>query len=605
MDKLKLLKTVFGHSEFRDGQEAVIDRILEGGDVLSVMPTGAGKSICYQLPALMKDGITLVVSPLISLMKDQAASLEQFGVNAAFLNSSLTSSEFMQTLKKAEEGAYKILYVAPERLETEAFVSFAEKSDIFMLTVDEAHCVSQWGQDFRPSYLRICNFIDRLKKRPVVSAFTATATASVRNDIIKQLKLISPLEVTMSFDRPNLYFEVQNITKSQKNAALLETMKRYNGKSGIVYCSTRKTTELVYHELSDAGYSATLYHAGLADYDRRVNQEDFVYDRKAVMVATNAFGMGIDKSNVSFVIHFNMPKSIEAYYQEAGRAGRDGEKAECVMLYSSSDIFLNNFFIDNMLGENLSRVELETAKNRDRERLRRMTDYCGRTDCLRKSLLGYFGEKTEKKCGNCSNCLGKFELEEITLSAQKIISCVFRLKQRDLSLASTAVAAVLKGGKVQAGLETLSTYGIMSEHSTSEISRIIDFLVAEEYLGRSADGRKLLYVTAKGDAMIRERQSVYMKKTSVKKKKEIVSDKLVSAEDKLYLKLKALRAKIAEEQHIPAYIVFSNATLTAIAERKPRSAAEFLEISGVGETKMERYGNAFIDVINQYLREAV
>ena len=412
MDKYQVLKKYFGYDSFREGQEKLIDGLLTGQDVFGIMPTGAGKSLCYQIPALMFQGITLVISPLISLMKDQVAALNQAGVYAAYLNSSLTQGQYFKALDFARKGKYKIIYVAPERLLTESFLDFAIHADISFISVDEVHCVSQWGQDFRPSYLKIVEFIDRLPRRPVVGAFTATATQPVREDVTRILQLRNPRIVTTGFDRSNLYFEVR--TAKDKMEQVLRLLQEHEGESGIIYCITRKLVEEVYENLKARGIAVTKYHAGLSDEERRTNQDDFIYDRCSLMVATNAFGMGIDKPDVRFVIHYNMPKNMESYYQEAGRAGRDGEPSSCILLYSGQDVRTNQFFIENNReNEELSETELEEVIAKDRERLKKMTYYCYTKDCLREYMLGYFGEPAKGYCGKCSNCQQKYdELDE-------------------------------------------------------------------------------------------------------------------------------------------------------------------------------------------------
>lgn len=428
-DKLSVLKEYFGHDSFREGQGRITDSLLGGRDVLGIMPTGAGKSICYQVPALMFDGITIVVSPLISLMKDQVSALVQSGVAAAYINSSLTHAQYLKVLQNTESGKYKIIYVAPERLCAPAFLEICRNLNISMVAVDEAHCVSQWGQDFRPSYLKIPDFIDALNSRPVVGAFTATATGAVRDDIKTLLRLVSPLVVTTGFDRPNLFFSVMQ--PKNKSIELMKLIKERKNESGIVYCSTRKAVEEVCELLQKNGFAATRYHAGLDENERRRNQDDFVYDRAAIMVATNAFGMGIDKSNVSFVIHYNMPKNMESYYQEAGRAGRDGRSADCILLYSAKDVRTNQFLINNSEpNPDLTEDEQEEVRRRDRERLKQMTFYCTTHKCLRKFILEYFGDKGPERCEKCSNCLSNHENTDITVDAQKIMSCVARTGQR-------------------------------------------------------------------------------------------------------------------------------------------------------------------------------
>ena len=406
MEKLAALKTYFGHDAFRPGQEQLIDALLQGRDALGVMPTGAGKSMCYQIPALMLEGIALVISPLISLMKDQVAALIANGVRAAYLNSSLTPAQMDRAMENAREGMYKIIYVAPERLDTPSFLRFARQARLSLIAVDEAHCVSQWGQDFRPNYLKIADFVAGLPKRPPVGAFTATATLRVREDIRRLLRLQNPEESVTGFDRPNLYFEV--LRPKRRFQTLTEILQEHPSDSGVIYCSTRKNVEDVCEKLVGAGFAASRYHAGLSDQERQRNQEDFQYDRARVMVATNAFGMGIDKSNVRYVIHYNMPKSMEAYYQEAGRAGRDGEDAECILLYNGQDIITAKYLINN--GEpnpDLTPQQQAEVRAQDMRRLQQMINYATGGGCLRQAILRYFGEKAPDRCGNCSACAGK------------------------------------------------------------------------------------------------------------------------------------------------------------------------------------------------------
>lgn len=605
MDKQDLLKQYFGHTEFRPGQSELIDNILAGRDAFGIMPTGAGKSVCYQIPALMLKGVTLVISPLISLMKDQVSALVESGVKAAYINSSLTFSQYKEVLRRTMNGMYKIIYVAPERLGSEDFLRLAEQVKIEMVTVDEAHCVSQWGQDFRPSYLKIVEFIGRLPYRPVISAFTATATSVVREDIIKILRLQNPYVVTTGFDRKNLYFEVQK--PHDKLAALLKILKRYEGKSGIVYCSTRKAVESVCDDLINSGFSATRYHAGIEDTLRHSNQDDFIYDRKAVMVATNAFGMGIDKSNVSFVVHYNMPKDLESYYQEAGRAGRDGEPAECILLYSGQDVQINQFLIDNNreLNEELDQAALEEIKRKDRERLKAMTYYCITAKCLREYILRYFGESAPNFCGNCSNCNSNFETVDITVEAQKIVSCVYRIEQRGRSFGKNMIADILHGSKneklLRFGLDTLTTYGIMPDTSVLRIRSIIDFLIDSSYLTLTADEYPVVHPSERSNEIVRDKKAITMKLP----KEEAVSrpareQTAHMADEGLLGELKSLRNRLASEAHVPAYIIFTDATLREMCEKLPQTDEEFLGVSGVGKVKQERYGKWFMLLIGKY-----
>ncbi len=444
MDKYTILRRCYGYSQFRPGQETLIDGVLQGRDVFGIMPTGGGKSICYQVPALMLPGITLVISPLISLMHDQVLALKSVGVPAAYLNSTLSGPQVRAVYRNLLAGQYKIVYVAPERLDYAGFGSVAAQLDIRFVAVDEAHCISQWGQDFRPSYLRIVQFIDSLPCRPVVGAYTATATRQVREDVERILNLRDPVRTVTGFDRPNLYFEV--IQPKDKQQQLLYLLASRRNKSGIIYCSTRKKVEELCEILQDRGYAATRYHAGLEEQERSANQEDFIHDRRTVMVATNAFGMGIDKSNVGYVIHYNMPKSIEAYYQEAGRAGRDGAEAECILLYNGADVRTAKFFIDQISeNEELTEQQREQVRQQDEKRLAAMTAYCKTGECLRGYILGYFGQTHPDTCGNCGSCMGEFEIRDITVDAQKIISCVYRVHQRGRDFGKTMIAEILKG----------------------------------------------------------------------------------------------------------------------------------------------------------------
>ena len=510
-DKLSVLKDYFGHDSFRDGQEQIVDALLDGRDALCIMPTGAGKSMCYQIPALLFDGVTIVVSPLISLMKDQVGSLVQSGVPAAYINSSLSYPQFLRVLSNVEHGKYKIIYVAPERLLTDGFLDTCKKIKISMVAVDEAHCVSQWGQDFRPSYLKIISFVESLANRPIVGAFTATATNDVKEDIKKILRLENPFEITTGFDRPNLFFGV--IKSSSKDEKLIDLIRERGDRSGIVYCATRKNVESVCELLCDNGFSAARYHAGLDEYERRKNQEDFVFDRKNIMVATNAFGMGIDKSNVTYVIHYNMPKNIESYYQEAGRAGRDGGEADCILLYSPKDVRLNRFMIENSEGnDELTIEENEQIRERDFERLKHMTFYSTTNDCLRGFILRYFGGEKKAYCGKCSNCLSVHKLVDVTIDAQKIMSCIARTGQR---YGKTVICDVLKGSKsekiLKAELNNQSTYGIMKEVTARHIFGTIDFLAEKEYIS-SDNETEVLKLLPKSRDVLFGRERLVMKK---------------------------------------------------------------------------------------------
>lgn len=598
-DKLSVLKDYFGHDSFRDGQEQIVDALLDGRDALCIMPTGAGKSMCYQIPALLFDGVTIVVSPLISLMKDQVGLLVQSGVPAAYINSSLSYPQFLRVLSNVEHGKYKIIYVAPERLLTDGFLDTCKKIKISMVAVDEAHCVSQWGQDFRPSYLKIISFVESLANRPIVGAFTATATNDVKEDIKKILRLENPFEITTGFDRPNLFFGV--IKSSSKDEKLIDLIRERGDRSGIVYCATRKNVEAVCELLCDNGFSAARYHAGLDEYERRKNQEDFVFDRKNIMVATNAFGMGIDKSNVTYVIHYNMPKNIESYYQEAGRAGRDGGEADCILLYSPKDVRLNRFMIENSEGnDELTIEENEQIRERDFERLKYMTFYSTTNDCLRGFILRYFGGEKKAYCGKCSNCLSVHKLVDVTIDAQKIMSCIARTGQR---YGKTVICDVLKGSKsekiLKAELNNQSTYGIMKEVTARHIFGTIDFLAEKEYI--SADNEtEVLKLLPKSRDVLFGRERLVMKKVENSEKVVKTHRPEVPVNSDLLDALKALRKGIASKKSVPAYVIFTDATLIDMCKKCPETPDEMLEVSGVGRTKLEKFGKQFLEEIAKF-----
>lgn len=598
-DKLSVLKDYFGHDSFRDGQEQIVDALLDGRDALCIMPTGAGKSMCYQIPALLFDGMTIVVSPLISLMKDQVGSLVQSGVPAAYINSSLSYPQFLRVLSNVEHGKYKIIYVAPERLLTDGFLDTCKKIKISMVAVDEAHCVSQWGQDFRPSYLKIISFVESLANRPIVGAFTATATNDVKEDIKKILRLENPFEITTGFDRPNLFFGV--IKSSSKDEKLIDLIRERGDRSGIVYCATRKNVESVCELLCDNGFSAARYHAGLDEYERRKNQEDFVFDRKNIMVATNAFGMGIDKSNVTYVIHYNMPKNIESYYQEAGRAGRDGGEADCILLYSPKDVRLNRFMIENSEGnDELTIEENEQICERDFERLKYMTFYSTTNDCLRGFILRYFGGEKKAYCGKCSNCLSVHKLVDVTIDAQKIMSCIARTGQR---YGKTVICDVLKGSKsekiLKAELNNQSTYGIMKEVTARHIFGTIDFLAEKEYIS-SDNETEVLKLLPKSRDVLFGRERLVMKKVENSEKVVKTHRPEVPVNSELLDALKALRKGIASKKSVPAYVIFTDATLIDMCKKCPETPDEMLEVSGVGRTKLEKFGKQFLEEIAKF-----
>ena len=607
MDKFTILQNHFGYSAFRDGQGQLIDAILAGRDVFGIMPTGGGKSLCYQIPALLLPGLSFVISPLISLMQDQVAALKEAGIPAAYVNSSLSAEQIRIVFSNIRAGKYKIVYVAPERLETESFLRLAEALSIDLLAVDEAHCISQWGQDFRPSYLKILSFIQRLPRRPVVAAFTATATEEVRRDVVRILELHDPLCIVTGFDRPNLRWIM--LQPPKKTPALLRLLREQKGQSGIIYCATRKNVEKVCDELCAQGYPATRYHAGLSEEERRRNQEDFVFDRMTIMVATNAFGMGIDKSNVRFVIHYNMPKSIEAYYQEAGRAGRDGDPADCILLYSGGDVTTARFLIEHgEENEALTGEERARVQQQDLFRLSRMTGYCKTETCLRGYILDYFGQAHPPICGNCSNCLSERETVDITRQAQMVLSCVKRIRDHlGYNVGAALVNRTLRGSKEkrveELGLDWLSTYGLMRAESRDTVTGYIEGLEQQGYL-RTDPIHRGLSLTEKANGVLFRGEAVTLslqKKHAAEVRRKTRAEKPVApARSEVFETLRILRREIADRDGIAAYMVFSDATLRDMAEKLPRNTSEMVNVSGVGTYKLEKYGKEFLKVLAQF-----
>ena len=604
-DKYDILKTYYGYDTFRDGQEELIDCLLNGQDVCGIMPTGAGKSVCYQVPALLLPHVTLVVSPLISLMKDQVRALNQMGVHAAYLNSSLSWNQYKKALAYAKEGRYKIIYVAPERLLTEDFLDFAASTPISLLAVDEAHCVSQWGQDFRPSYLKIPEFVRTLPTRPVIGAFTATATREVREDIIRMLELSDPHVAVTGFDRKNLYFEVRH--DKDKYRSIRDYLLAHPDSSGVIYCATRKNVEEVCDRLLADGFRATRYHAGLSDEERRANQEAFTYDDAPIMVATNAFGMGIDKSNVRFVLHYNMPKNMESYYQEAGRAGRDGAKADCILFYSGQDVITNQFFIENMAQESEDPETTALIRQREEERLKKMTFYCFTHECLRDYILRYFGEYGSNYCGNCSNCLSEFETVDVTAAAKAILGCVRECRQR---YGTTVILDTLHGANTakirQYRMDENSHYGELAKEPVYRLRQILNELQVREYLYVTADTYSIVRLLPKAAELLDEDGTMLMKmakeekripkaaKEKTKTKTSAAAKDLSNEEAAVFEKLRALRMELAKEHKVPPYIIFSDKTLIQMAMEKPSNKEEMLAVSGVGESKFEKYGEPFL-----------
>lgn len=605
--KYDVLKQYYGYDIFREGQEELIDAILDGRDVFGIMPTGAGKSVCYQVPALIMDGITLVISPLISLMKDQVRALNEMGVHAAYLNSSLTYNQYKLALANATRGQYKIIYVAPERLETKEFLEFALNAPIAMVSIDEAHCVSQWGQDFRPGYLKISAFIEKLRIRPVVSAFTATATKEVREDVTELLGLRNPKLIVTGFNRPNLYFGV-SIPKDKK-VTLKQYLSVHGDESGIIYCATRKGVEEVHEMLLKEGYPVTRYHAGLDDEERRRSQDDFIYDRKPIMVATNAFGMGIDKSNVRYVVHYNMPKNLESYYQEAGRAGRDGEPAECILLFGKRDVITNEYFIEqDRDNDELTETELEIVKAAEREKLRRMTWYCYTQGCLREYMLGYFGEESST-CNNCSNCLNNEELTDVTGEAICFINGV---KETEGHFGEKLIIEMLHGSltpKVkQFRLDQKETFGCLKTVSLDKLSQISRQLQMKEYITVTSSEYPVLQVGRKADDLLSgaERMMLRAQKKETTKQKSRSKGRersQMAKSNSIFERLRKVRLDLARAEKVPPYLIFSDRTLVEMCQKMPATEEELMEISGVGAHKLQKYGDAFLSVIRDFGEE--
>ncbi len=584
----QVLKKYFGYSEFKPGQEAIINNTLQGRESLGIIPTGGGKSLCYQIPALLLPGISIVVSPLIALMKDQVDALNNLGVPATYISSALTPQEINRRLQRASQGDYKLIYIAPERLTSEYFSGLAGKIRISSIAIDEAHCVSQWGHDFRPSYAAIAPWIEAMPYRPVISAFTATASDRVREDIIRLLSLQNPSIHLIGFDRPNLYFTVIKGTDKKK---FLETyLKVHAEQAGIIYAATRKEVDSIYTYLKSWGIPVGRYHAGLSTEERNQSQEAFLYDDIKVMVASNAFGLGIDKSNIRYVIHHNMPRNLESYYQEAGRAGRDGEKGDCILLYSPADIQTQKFLIEQTTSS-------EKRKEEEYRKMQTMTDYCHTTRCLRHSILEYFGEKDlPENCGSCANCTGDYESRDMTVEAQKIFSCIKRMNQQ---YGIKLVASVLKGSQSkrirELGLDQLSTYGIMNDMTAAAISDLINILAAEDYLYTTGGQYPVVRLKEKAIPVLRSQDQVILRMPS---RTEIAQE-----DSQLFKSLCALRLEIARKEQVPPYVIFHDRTLREMSARLPVDDNSMLAISGVGEIKMQKYGQLFMDIIRSCFLE--
>ncbi|MBJ8031750.1 DNA helicase RecQ [Bacillus cereus group sp. N21] len=582
----ELLASYFGYSSFRRGQDETIKNVLDGKDTVCIMPTGGGKSICYQIPALVFEGTTLVISPLISLMKDQVDTLVQNGISATYINSSISITEANQRIQLAKQGHYKLLYVAPERLDSMEFVDQLIDMKIPMIAIDEAHCISQWGHDFRPSYLHIHRILDYLPEKPLVLALTATATPQVREDICRALEINQENTIMTTFERENLSFSV--IKGQDRNAYLADYIRQNKKESGIIYAATRKVVDQLYEDLYKAGVSVARYHAGMNDHDRNEQQERFLRDEVSVMVATSAFGMGIDKSNIRYVIHYQLPKNMESYYQEAGRAGRDGLDSECILLYSSQDVQVQRFLIDQSTGESRFSNELE--------KLQHMTDYCHTEQCLQSFILEYFGEEPKEDCGRCGNCTDERESVDVTRESQMVLSCMIRTNQR---FGKQMIAQVLTGSKnkkvIEFDFHTLPTYGLLSNRSVKEVSEFIEFLISEELIAVEHGTYPTLKVTAKGKEVLLGNENVL--------RKERVETRQIVQDHPLFEVLREVRKEIAQGEGVPPFVIFSDQTLKDMCTKMPQSENELLQVKGIGEHKLVKYGSHFLQAVIHFMEQ--
>ncbi|TPV42339.1 DNA helicase RecQ [Bacillus dicomae] len=582
----ELLASYFGYSSFRRGQDETIKNVLDGKDTVCIMPTGGGKSICYQIPALVFEGTTLVISPLISLMKDQVDTLVQNGISATYINSSISITEANQRIQLAKQGHYKLLYVAPERLDSMEFVDQLIDMKIPMIAIDEAHCISQWGHDFRPSYLHIHRILDYLPEKPLVLALTATATPQVRDDICNTLGINQENTIMTTFERENLSFSV--IKGQDRNAYLADYIRQNQKESGIIYAATRKVVDQLYEDLMKAGVSVSKYHAGMSDHDRNEQQELFLRDEVSVMVATSAFGMGIDKSNIRYVIHYQLPKNMESYYQEAGRAGRDGLDSACILLYSSQDVQVQRFLIDQSTGESRFSNELEKLQN--------MTDYCHTEQCLQSFILQYFGEEPKEDCGRCGNCTDNRESIDVTRESQMVLSCMIRTNQR---FGKQMIAQVLTGSKnkkvIEFNFHTLPTYGLLSNRSVKEVSEFIEFLISDELIAVEHGTYPTLKVTGKGKEVLLGKENVL--------RKERVETRQIVQDHPLFEVLREVRKEIAQGEGVPPFVIFSDQTLKDMCAKMPQSDSELLTVKGIGEHKLVKYGSHFLQAVQHFIEE--